>query len=134
MIQKDIELILLRQWASHLAMPIFLTGADGELLFYNEPAEALIGVRFDEAGEMPAARIARIFKTKNEDGTPMKAGELPLTVALNERRPSHRVVRFEGLDGVGRTVEVTAVPVTAQGGRNLGAVVFFWEAKREAGS
>jgi PAS domain-containing protein len=128
MTQKDIELILLRQWASHLSMPIFLTGADGELLFYNEPAEALIGLRFDEAGEMPASLIARIFKTKNADGTPMTADQLPLTVALQQRRPSHRVVRFEGLDGVSRVVEVTAVPITAQGERNLGAVVFFWEA------
>jgi PAS domain-containing protein len=127
MAQKDLELILLRQWASHLAMPIFLTGADGELLFYNEPAEALLGVRFDEAGEMPASRIARIFKTKNEDGTPMKAEDLPLSVALTQRKPSHRVVRYEGLDGVERMVEVTAVPLAAQGGRNLGAVVFFWE-------
>ena len=130
MTHKDIELILLRQWASYLDMPIFLAGADGELLFYNEPAEALVGVRFDEAGEMPASLIARLFKTKKEDGTPMTAAELPLTVALTERRPSHRVVRFEGLDGVHRTVEVTAVPLTGNGNRNLGAVIFFWEAGR----
>ena len=128
MTQKDIELILLRQWASHLDMPIFLFAADGAMLFYNEPAESLVGVRFDEAGEMPAPRIARIFKTKNADGTPMKAEDLPLTIALKHRKPSHRVVRYEGLDGRHRTVEVTAVPLNAQGGRNLGAVIFFWEA------
>jgi PAS domain-containing protein len=128
MTQKDIELILLRQWASQLMMPIFLTGADGRLLFYNEPAEVLLGVRFDEAGEMPASRIARLFKTKNEDGSPMATEELPLMVALTERRPVHRVVRYEGLDGRARKVEVTAVPLTGHGLRDLGAVVFFWEA------
>jgi PAS domain-containing protein len=128
MTQKDIELILLRQWASHLDMPIFLFAADGTMLFYNEPAETLVGVRFDEAGEMPAPRIARMFKTKNADGSPMPAEELPLTIALKQHRPSHRIVRYEGLDGVNRTVEVTAVPLMAQGGRELGAVVFFWEA------
>jgi hypothetical protein len=127
--QKDIELILLRQWASHLTMPIFLAGADGALLFYNEPAEILLGVRFDEAGEMPAARIARLFKTKNEDGSPMPTEELPLMIALNERKPVHRVVRYEGLDGVSRKVEVTAVPLMAHGDRDLGAVVFFWEVR-----
>jgi PAS domain-containing protein len=129
MSQKDIELILLRQWASHLTMPIFLAGADGALLFYNEPAEVLLGVRFDEAGEMPATRIARIFKTKNEDGTPMPSDELPLMVALKQRRPVQRVVRYEGLDGRARKVEVTAIPLTSQGGQDLGAVVFFWEAQ-----
>jgi hypothetical protein len=127
MTQKDIELILLRQWASYLDMPVFLAGSDGALLFYNEPAEALIGVRFDEAGEMPASLIARMFKTKTQDGTPMRAAELPLTIALTERRPAHRIVRFEGLDGVHRTVDVTAVPLTGHGTRKLGAVIFLWE-------
>ena len=128
MTQKDIELILLRQWASHLDMPIFLFGADGEMLFYNEPADILVGVPFDEADVMPAPRIARMFKTKNPDGSPIPNSELPHMVALEQRKPSHRVVRYEGLDGVSRTVEVTAVPLTAQGDRNLGAVLFFWEA------
>ena len=130
MSQKDIELILLRQWASYLTMPIFLTDADGGLLFYNEPAEVLLGVRFDEAGEMPSSRIARIFKTRKEDGSPMATEELPSNMALSERRPIHRIVHYEGLDGVAHKVEVTAVPLTGHGERNLGAIVFFWEADR----
>ena len=52
MAQKAIELILMRQLASSLAMPIFLVDASGNLLFYNEPAEQLLGSRFDETGEM----------------------------------------------------------------------------------
>src|SRR4029453_4991519 len=53
--QKPIELILARQLATHLAMPIFLVDADGTLVFFNEPAERILGRRFDETGEMPAA-------------------------------------------------------------------------------
>jgi hypothetical protein len=53
MAQKEIELILLRQWASHMTLPIWVTGLNGDLIYYNEPAEALLGVRYDEAGEMP---------------------------------------------------------------------------------
>ena len=52
-----IELILMRQLASHLRVPIFLVDGQGTLLFYNEPAEALLGRRFDEAGEMKMARV-----------------------------------------------------------------------------
>ena len=48
----SIELILMRQLASHLRIPIFLVHGRGTLLFCNEPAEALLGLRFDEAGEM----------------------------------------------------------------------------------
>ena len=50
--QQPLELILLRQCASHLAMPIWIMGPDGNLLFYNEPAEPILGRRFDEAGEL----------------------------------------------------------------------------------
>lgn len=127
MTQKDIELILLRQWASHLALPIFLVGADGLLLFYNEAAEKLLGMRFDEAGEMPVERLSTIFQTTDEDGNPIPSDELAIGVALMQQRLAHRVVRLTALDGVTRRVEVTAIPLTGQGGRNLGAVSFFWE-------
>jgi PAS domain S-box-containing protein len=125
--QKDIELILLRQWASQLTLPIFLIDANGQLLFYNEAAETLLGMRFDEAGEMPLERLSTIFQTTDEDGQPIASDELAIGVALLQRRLSHRVVRLRGLDGSSRRVEVTAIPLTGQGGRNLGAVSFFWE-------
>ena len=127
MTQKDIELILLRQWASHLTLPIFLVGADGLLLFYNEAAEKLLGMRFDEAGEMPVERLSTIFQTTDEDGNPIASDELAIGVALMQQRLAHRIVRLTALDGVTRRVEVTAIPLTGQGGRNLGAVSFFWE-------
>ena len=127
MTQKDVELILLRQWASHLAMPVWIAGTEGELLFYNEPAEALLQRRFDEAGEMPADQLSHLFKTAAEDGTPLSSEELPIGVALREGRPAHGRLRIETLDGALRTIEITAIPLVVQGGRNLGAVVFFWE-------
>jgi PAS domain-containing protein len=127
MTQKDIELILLRQWASHLTMPIFLIGADEMLLFYNEAAELLLGARFDEIGELPLERLSTLFQTTDEQGQPISSDQLAIGIALLERRLAHRVVRLKGLDGTSRRVEVTAVPLTGQGGRNLGAVSFLWE-------
>ena len=41
--QKDIELILMRQLANYLAVPILVVDSAGTLLFYNEPAEVLLG-------------------------------------------------------------------------------------------
>ena len=129
--QKDIELILLRQLASYLAMPIFLADSDENLLFYNEPAEVLLGRRFDEAGEMPLAELSTLFQTAAEDGSPLPPEELPLGIALRQRRPSHRRLRYRALDGVWRTVEVTAFPLQCQDGRHLGAVAIFWEVSNE---
>jgi PAS domain-containing protein len=49
---QPIELILMRELADHLATPIFVVEPNGDLLFYNEPAEKLLGTRFDETGTM----------------------------------------------------------------------------------
>ena len=40
---QPIEIILMRELADHLATPIFVVDPDGDLLFYNEPAEKLLG-------------------------------------------------------------------------------------------
>jgi len=126
MSQKEIEVILMRQLASYLAMPVFLVDEGGNLLFYNEPAEGLLGRRFDEAGEMPAEVWSTVFRTSNEDGSPIPPESLPLMVALREHTPAHRRMRITGLDGVPRRIEVTAFPIEGQGGRHLGAVAIFW--------
>jgi PAS domain-containing protein len=128
MAQQPIELILTRQWASYLVVPVWVVGEDGDLLYYNEAAEVVLGRRYDEAGQMPGDELAAIFQTTKEDGTPLSSEEIPINVALLERRPAYQRVRFRGLDGVWRVVEATAFPIEGQGGRHLGAVAIFWEA------
>ncbi len=131
MAQKEIELILLRQCASYLEMPIWLMGSDGELLYYNEPAEPILGRRFDEAGPMPGEELSTMFLTTAEDGSPIDANDLPINIALTKRRPAHLPMRIQGLDGIWRMIEVTAFPIEGQGGRHLGAVAIFWETDSE---
>ena len=126
--QKDVELILMRQLASYLAMPIFLVDPAGNLLYYNEPAEAILGRRYDETGEVPLGQWATMFSPTDEDGTPLPREALPLVIALKKRRATHRALWIRGLDGVSRRIEVTALPLEGQGGRHLGAVALLWEA------
>jgi PAS domain-containing protein len=131
MAQKEIELILLRQCSSYLAMPIWLMGPDGELLYYNEPAEPILGRSFDEAGPMPGKELSEMFLTTAGDGSPLNASELPINIALTQRKPAHLPMRIQGLDGIWRMIEVTAFPIIGQGGQNLGAVAIFWESGSE---
>jgi PAS domain S-box-containing protein len=123
----EVEMILMRQLASYLTLPIFLVDADGNLVFFNEAAEPHLGRRFEEAGEMPLSELGTIFEIAREDGSPFPADEFPLAVALQQKRPTHEMVRFRALDGLLHTVEVTAFPLEGQGGRHLGAVAIFWE-------
>jgi PAS domain-containing protein len=125
--QQPIEIIMLRQWASHMAMPVWVAGEKGELLYYNEPAEELLGRRFDEAGEMRLKDLPSIFRTSAPDGEPLGPDDLPLAKALNERQPAHQRVRITALDGATRLLHITEVPLLARGGTYLGAMAVFWE-------
>ena len=57
-----IQIILIRQLAGYLSVPLFLVDPKGDLLFYNEPAEAILGRRFEittvVGGAPPAAAPA----------------------------------------------------------------------------
>jgi PAS domain-containing protein len=108
-------------------MPIFLVDPDGNLLYYNEPAEHLLGRRYDETGEMPLEAWSTAFTPTTEEGRPLPAAELPLTIALEKRRAAHRAMAIRGFDGVTRRIAVTAFPLEGQGRRHLGAVAIFWE-------
>jgi PAS domain-containing protein len=125
--QHAIEVILMRQLASYLAMPIFLVDPGGNLLFYNEPAEALLGHRYEATGEMSLAEWAQIFQPTSADGSPLSPEALPLVIALQQHRAAHLAFQIRGLDGVHRMIEATAFPLEGQGGRHLGAVAIFWE-------
>lgn len=127
MTQKELEIILTRQLASYLATPIFIVDPDGSLIFYNEPAEALLGRRFEETGEMSAAEWATLFEPRRVDGTPVAKEELPLIMTLKTRTPCQSDFWIVGLDGRRRHLNVVAMPLLGQASRFLGGVALFWE-------
>ncbi len=126
MSQREIELILMRQLASYLAMPILVVDDQGDLLYYNEPAEPIVGCRFDEVGEIRRGEFSALFKPVDDHGNPIKREDLPLTIAIDKGEPAHLRYWIQGLDGVRRKIEATAFPLVGQAGRCLGAVTFFW--------
>lgn len=127
MAQQPIEMILLHQWASYIATPIFVVDAEGNLVYYNDAAEQVIGARFDDIGEINVADLAEAFVTTDLDGQPLPSHEIPLVIALEKRIPAHRRLRFLGVDGSWREIETAAIPVEGQGNRLLGAFTAFWE-------
>jgi PAS domain-containing protein len=131
MSQKEIEVILTRQLASYLAMPVFIVDTQGNLVFYNEPAEKILGRHFEETGEMPAAEWVAVFTPRDEKGLPLPPKSLPLMIALAEARPVHRSFWIRGMDNVLRHIETTAFPLIGQGMRSMGAVSIFWEANEK---
>ncbi len=125
---QPVELILLRQLASYLSVPLFIIGPDERLIYYNEAAEPLVGRPYSEVGTIMLSDINTMFQITDESGRPVTADKLPLTVAVREHRPVHARLMGTSLGGEPRHVEVTALPLQGQAGRYLGAVAIFWEA------
>src|SRR5215470_301878 len=103
MSQQSVEMILVRQLAGYLFVPVVVVDTAGTLIFYNEPAERILGVRFDDTGR-------------------------PLLTAIQQRRPLHsRRWLLRRSDRVRLQVELTAFPIIDQEERVLGAMAMFWE-------
>lgn len=123
--QKPLELILARNFLTSLSTPAFLVGGDGELLFYNEAAGALLGMSFEEGGRMAAAQWGESFGPFDENGNAIPYDQLPVTEALRKGRPAHAEHVIHSMRGTEHEIEVSALPIVAEEVQE-GAMVFFW--------
>src|SRR5437763_3307926 len=115
-VQHPVELIMARGFTSNLATPAFLVDGAGNLIFFNEAAGELLGVRFEEAGAMGPAEWGGRFSPMALDGRPLVLEELPLSIALNDGRPAHAQMRIRSARGDHHDIEVTAFPVVGRAG------------------
>lgn len=131
--QKPLELILARNLLTSLSTPAFLVDHTGMLLFYNEAAGALLGIPFEEAGQMGVEEWGTRFGPFTSNGEPIPLEELPLTIALREGRPAHSAFRIRSASGDEHDIEVSALPIAAE--ETSGAMAIFWpvDAGRENG-
>lgn len=123
----EIEVILARQLADSLTVPIFLTDERGTLLFYNEPAEELLGRRFEEHGPLSVDTWSVIFNPHDDEGKTIPAKDLPLVRSLARRSPAQGSFYITGLNSRRVHLSVTCIPLIGEGGRFVGALAIFWE-------
>jgi len=125
--QKHLALIIARELASQIATATFIADADGNLVYYNEAAETILGRTFAEAGSMPAEGWGSQFLLEDIDGTPMPLERMPAGIALLEQRPAHAKLWMTGLDGERKLLSVTAVPLFASATEFVGMIALFWQ-------
>lgn len=128
--RHPVEVILLQRIADRLAIPTIITNAEGRLIFYNPPAEGLIGRPFSELGSVDLSDWYDAFQPTDLDGSRIKLEDHPLYIARSQLQPSFGGFLYQGLDGVRRRIEGAAFPLVGQCDRQLGAVGFFWEGSR----
>jgi PAS domain-containing protein len=124
---KPIQLILARQLASSMATAIMLFDAQGNLIFYNEPTEAILNTRFDETGEIGVDEVLRIVAATDEERRPLSRDERPGWVARLEGRPITRTVWLSCNGGPWLRLQATAIPIIGEQGEVHGVMQFFWQ-------
>jgi len=126
--QQAVEMILVRQLASYLFVPVLVFDATGTVVFYNEPAERILGMRFEETGRIDREEADRLIELSDDPNAGQEDSERPLDMALHQRRPVHaRRWLLRRADRVRLQVELTAFPIIDHEERLLGAVAMFWE-------
>jgi PAS domain-containing protein len=125
-----LEIILTRQLAGCLSVPIFLVDPKGDLIYYNEAAERVLGRSFEETSVLPLAEWASAFTPVDDKGQPVPGDDLPLVITLAEQRPAYKRFHIRGSDGVLRHIEVASIPIVGLEGKFLGAAAIFWEISR----
>ena len=124
--QKHLVLILARELASNLATPTLIADDRGQLVFYNEAAEEIVGRTFAETSEVPMDEWTARFAPRTPEAEALPPERRPARIALDERRPSHQRFLITSLDGVDREVAVTAFPLFAQADEFVGLMAIFW--------
>ncbi len=123
--QRPIEIIQARTLISRLSTAGFLVDVNGTLLFFNEEAGRLLGLRFEEAGPMPPGEWGTRFRPREPGGRELGVEELPLTIALRRGRPGHARMVITDAEGNDHAIAVSAIPIQS-GSSQHGAFAIFW--------
>lgn len=123
----EIEIILNRQMADSFTIPVFITDTVGNLIFYNKPAEDVLGKQYEETGEMPVEVWSTIFTPMDETGKIMPPEQLPLVKTLLNCLPYHKSFWIKSLKGELEKIALTSYPIQNNASKFIGAVAIFWK-------
>lgn len=118
-----VELILAKQWAGLLSVPVLLLDEGGDLVYYNESAEVLLGRSFDESGPMIRSEWSAAFQLEDAAGGDVDPGQTAIARALDDTVPDQQSTWIRGVDGVRRHVKITAFPIQGLRRTALGVMV-----------
>jgi PAS domain S-box-containing protein len=125
--QKSLPLILAREFAANIATPMTVFDEQGRLVYFNEPAERILGQRHAEVGELEPDEWTRLFVVEQLDRTPVLLDDMPVGLAHRDRCPAHDTLAFTTQDGARHEIEVTAFPLLGRDDDYFGVVAVFWE-------
>ena len=127
---QALEIILSRQLSDCISVPTFITDPAGNLIFYNEPAEEVLGKQFEDTGPMPMEEWSVVFNPQTKDGVAIEPEDLPLVQTLSKRIPAQGKFWIDSLNGSKYFLSVTSFPIIDRSDNFLGAVALFWKTEK----
>jgi PAS domain-containing protein len=124
--QRPLELILARNLMASLSTPALLVNREGDVVFFNDAAGAVLGRRFEETGPMSAHDWVETYGPLDDREEPIPVEEQPITAMLRRNKPGHARERIRTSTGAVCPIAVSGVPVISSDGMQ-GAMVFFWK-------
>ena len=124
---KSLVLIRAKNLAESVETPMLLIDAAGNLVFYNEGAENLLGTPFTDVGNVSSSEWEEKFKIRARDDKPAPLERMPGWVDVTHERPGLGHVRITTLDGRDLFIAVCTVPLFTAQDQFDGALVLFWE-------
>ncbi len=129
MAQQPLELILARQFADSMNMAVFLVDPEGNLLFYNEAAESILGIHFSETGALPVEEWSTMFTPHDKEGNAIPPEGLPLVETMKSQKPAHGIIYIDSKKKERVRIAITAIPIEGKPDRYLGAMALFWKSE-----
>jgi PAS domain-containing protein len=121
--QQSLQLILARNLISTLSTAAMIVDPQETVVFYNEAAGEFLGLRYEETGKMSLPEWREAI---GATGGAIAEDQLPITVALRERRPVHLNTRVRPREGVEHSIEMLALPLIGTEDQHEGAIGVFW--------
>ena len=120
-----IELILARSLAGSLSVPASVVDAKGTIVWFNDPAERLLGRRAEETLELDPAEIIELLDVHDTDGKPLNPNDMPSLLAVKDGLPHLVKLLVNGADGT-QAVRAVALPLATPEGTVVGALVTWY--------
>jgi PAS domain-containing protein len=122
----SLPLIVAREFASNVAVPVFLVDANNELVYYNEAAQIAFGTPFAQPGALRQGDWSERFRPAHPDGSDFPREQLPVVVALENHQPAHGSMQVTAPDGNRVNVEITAIPLWSSPEEFAGVMAIGW--------
>jgi PAS domain-containing protein len=131
--QQSLQLILARNLISTLATAAFIVDTTETVVFYNEAAAEFLGIHYEETGKLPLSEWRTAIEPVDDDGRPVPPDELPVSIALRERRPVHRTTSIRASGANHERAEMLALPLIGTEDQCEGVVGLFWPNRGSSG-